>query len=84
MKNKKLMFEISKSMYLPDALSFVKKLNPSDTHYLVKVHENKKEPHIAKRQSFVIVRELRPGEEVTGRWGRMVEQNELISVCCAE
>jgi hypothetical protein len=84
MKNKKLMFEISKSLYKPDAISFVKTLPPDDTYYLVKTHENKKEPHIAKRQSFVVVRDLRAGETVVGRWGRMVEQNELISVCCAE
>jgi len=58
-RGKQLMFQVSANLSEPEAVSFAKTLKLDEKYYLVKVFENPKARHIAKRERYVIVRHLR-------------------------
>ena len=77
-QNKVLMFAISNSLSKPEAISFAKTLDPKEKYYLTKVSENPKARHIAKRERYVIVRDLHRGETVSNGWSLFVERGRLV------
>ena len=71
------MIQVSINVSEPEAISFAKSLNHGETYYLVKVFENPKASHIAKREKFVVGRNLRNGETVKGGYAKFVEKVEI-------
>lgn len=71
------MFQMSANLSEPEAICFARTLKPDEKYYLVKVSENPKARHIAKRVRFVVVRHHRKGENVKGGYARFVEKGEL-------
>lgn len=61
---KELMVGISVSLSKPEAISFARSLPQWDEYYLVKISENPKARHIARRERFVVVRYPHDGEAV--------------------
>jgi hypothetical protein len=78
--NKTLMFAISNSLSKPEAISFAKTLDPNEKYYLVKVSENPKARHLAKRERFVITRDLRKNEVVPNGYSLFADKRELQNV----
>ena len=76
-KNKILMYAISNVMSEPEAISFVKILEPNEKYFLVKVSENPRARHVAKRKRFVIVRYPKDGELVTNGYALFTNKEEL-------
>lgn len=74
------MVQVSATLSEIEAILFARTLNSNEKYWLVKTHENKKESHVAKRERFVIVRNVRAGERVVGSWGKLVEPRDLIRV----
>lgn len=65
MKTKKeLLWVISVSLSKPEAISFARTLGENEKWCLVKISENPKARHIAKRERFVVARYPRKGEAV--------------------
>jgi len=80
MKEKKqLMCAISVSLSKPEAIQFARSLDGSDKYFLVKISENPKARHIAKRERFIVVRHLHKGEVVPDGWTVFVTVDELRS-----
>ena len=79
-KNKELMFQVSANLSEPEAVSFAKTLKPNERYYLVKVFDNPKASHLAKRERFVVVRNPRKGEIVQGGYAKFVDKRELRPV----
>ena len=78
--NKQLMFAISNSLSKPEAISFAKTLDPNEKYYLVKVSENPKARHLAKRERYIITRDLRKGEIVPNGYALFVDGCRLQKV----
>jgi hypothetical protein len=78
--NKELMWAISVSLSKPEAISFARSLNGCSKYYLVKISENPKARHIAKRERFIVVRYPHNGENVNDGHAMFVGREELASV----
>jgi len=77
MEKKELMWTISISLSKPEAISFAGSLDGGDKYYLVKISENPKARHIAKRERYVVVRYPHKGEAVSNGHALFVETNAL-------
>jgi hypothetical protein len=75
-----IVFQISNNLTEQEALEFAYKLQNGEHYYLVKVFENPKERHFAKRKKFVVVRQPRQGEVVTGAYRKVVKGNQLLRI----
>jgi hypothetical protein len=64
MEKKTLMYAISNSLSKSEAIRFAKTLDPNEKWYLACVHRNPKARHIAEREKYVIVRDVKKGEIV--------------------
>ena len=71
------MYAISNSLSRPEAISFAKSLDPNEKWYITCVYRNPKARHIAKREKYVVIRDLHKGEIVAGRYALTVAK-ELI------
>ena len=71
------MYAVSNVMSEPEAISFVKILEPKEKYFLVKVSENPNARHVAKRKRFVIVRYPKNGELVTNGYALFADKREL-------
>ena len=78
-QNKVLMFAISNSLSKPEAISFAKTLDPKEKWYLVKVSENPEARHLAKRERYVVLRNLHGKEIVPDGNAFFVESKKLLS-----
>ena len=65
------MFQVSCNLSEMEAIDFARTLRKDEEYYLLKVFENPKAKHYSKRERFVVLRELRDGENVYGTWGRI-------------
>ena len=74
------MFCISNNLTKPEALTFASTLRKDEECFLIKVFENPKERHIAKREKYVVVRHVRQGETVVGAYKKVVKENQLSKV----
>lgn len=63
-QKKQLMVGISVSLSRAEAICFARSLPQRDKYYLVKISENPKARHIAKRERFVVSRYPHKGENV--------------------
>jgi hypothetical protein len=77
---KELMWAISVSLSKPEAIQFARSLNGSDKYYLVKISENPKARHIAKRERFIVVRYRHKGETVPDGQATFACGNQLEDV----
>ncbi|MBM4160971.1 MAG: hypothetical protein FJ217_07720 [Ignavibacteria bacterium] len=77
MEKKELMWAISVSLSKPEAIQFAKSLDGSDRYYLLKISENPKARHIAKRERFIVVRYPHNGKTVPNGHAVFVCVNEL-------
>ena len=77
---KQVMFQVSNSLPKLEALNFARSLNHGSKYFLVKVWDNPKERHVAKREKFVVVRYPRENEKVIGAHEKIVDQDKLINV----
>ena len=79
MKNKKeLMCAVSVSLSKPEAICFTRSLDKNEKWYLVKISENPKARHIAKRERFVVVRYPHNGENVDDGHAMFVNSKQLV------
>lgn len=78
--NKQLMYQISNTMSEPEAIGFAKTLCTNEEYYIVKVSENPKARHVAKRVRFVVTRYPREKEIVRGCFALFVDRRELQKV----
>ena len=78
--NKQLMYAISNSLSKPEAISFAKTLDQNEKWYLVKVSENPKARHLAKRERYVVVRNLHEKEIVPNGNALFAENQNLQMV----
>jgi hypothetical protein len=78
--NKTLMFAISNSLSKPEAVSFARTLDPKDRYFLLKVSENKKARHLAKRERFIVIRNLHEKESVPNGNAVFTQKGGLIPV----
>jgi len=77
-KNKKeLMWGISVSLSRPEAIQFAQSLDGADKYYLLKISENAKARHVAKRERFIVVRYPHKGETVPDGHAVFACKNEL-------
>jgi hypothetical protein len=79
-KDKALVFAISNSLSKPEAISFAKTLDPNEKYYLVKVSENPKARHLAKREPYVITWNLRKNEIVQNGYELFVDKRYVATV----
>jgi hypothetical protein len=75
--NKTLMFAISNSLSKSEAISFAKTMNSGDNYYITCVRRNLKARHIAKRERWVVARDVRKGEIVPNGHALFVEKSKL-------
>jgi hypothetical protein len=54
--NKELMVAVGISLSKPEAIGFAQSLDKNDKWYMVKIPENPKARHIARRERYVVVR----------------------------
>jgi hypothetical protein len=80
MEKKELMWAISVSLSKPEAIQFARSLNGWDKYYLVKISENPKARHIAKRERYVVVRYPHNGEAVSNGHAMFVCGSELQGI----
>jgi hypothetical protein len=78
--NKQLMYAISNSLSKPEAISFAQSLDPNEKYFLVKVSENPKARHLAKRERYVVVRNLHEKEIVPNGNALFAERQEVCSL----
>jgi hypothetical protein len=78
--NKTLMFAISNSLSKPEAIGFARTLDPKDQYFLVKVSENPKARHLAKRERYVVLRDLHEKEIPMDGNAVFAERRDLIAV----
>jgi hypothetical protein len=76
---KELMVGISVSLSKPEAISFARSLPQWDKYYMVKISENPKARHIARRERFVVVRYPHNGEVVNDGHVMFASKHELES-----
>jgi hypothetical protein len=79
-KNKELMFQVSIAMPKAEALSFGKTMPQGDKYYVYKTKENPKARDAFRRESWVLVRDLRKGEIVANGSGLFAEKERLLNV----
>jgi len=77
---KQLMFCISNNLTKDEAIEFASKLSKNEQYFLVKVFENPKEIHRAKREKYVVLRHPRENEKIVGAYKKEVTKKELIAV----
>jgi hypothetical protein len=77
---KQLMFAISNSLSKPEAVSFARTLDPADKYFLLKVSENKKARHLAKRERFIVIRDLHEKESVPNGNAVFTQKGGLIPI----
>jgi hypothetical protein len=77
---KELMFCLTKSLPEIEAVQIALSMKTGDTWYIYKVGENPKAQHIAERESFVVVRQLRKAEIVKGGYGILIDRERLIEI----
>jgi hypothetical protein len=81
MKNKKeLMWAVSVSLSKPEAICFARSLNGCSKYYLLKISENPKARHIAKRERYVVARYPHNGEAVSNGHALFVCGSELKEI----
>jgi hypothetical protein len=61
--NKTLMFAISNSLSKSEAISFARTMNGGDKWYITCVYKNPKARHIEDRERWVVIRDVRKGEQ---------------------
>jgi hypothetical protein len=74
---KELVWAISVSLSKPEAIQFARSLNGCDKYYLMKISENPKERHVAKRERFIVVRYPHKGEVVPDGHAVFVHRSKL-------
>ena len=79
-KNKELMFAVSIGMPKSEALSFGKTMPEGDKYYIYKVKENPKARDAFRRESWVLVRDLRKDEIVSNGNALFTERQSLVCV----
>jgi len=78
-KKKELMWAISISLSKPEAIQFARSLNGCSKYYLLKISENPKARHIAKRERFIVVRHPHNGEVVDNGHAVFIDPMLLIN-----
>jgi hypothetical protein len=63
-----------------EAIDFARTLRKDEEYYLLKAFENPNAKQYSKRERLVVLRDLRAGERVYGRWGRIVEPKKLVPI----
>ena len=76
---KELMCQVSIALSKPEALSFAKTLWDGEQFYVVKVSENPKARHIARRERWVVARKPRKGEVVEPGYALFAKNKEKVS-----
>jgi len=75
-----IVFQISNNLTEQEALEFAYNLQNGEQYYLVKVFENPKERHFAKRKKYVVVRHVREDETVVGAYKKVVKRSQLLKI----
>lgn len=75
---KELLVQVSESLTKSEAFTFARTLWRGDKFYLVKVHENPKATHVARRERWVVARKPRKGEIVKNGVALFVINKEKV------
>jgi hypothetical protein len=78
--NKQLMYAISNSLSMPEAISFAQSLDKNEKWYIVKISESPNARHLAKRERYVVLRYPHNGETVRNGNAFCVGANALEGI----